>query len=514
MTCRKYFQYSKITTVCLVYMLLTFLPVICFMISGRLEGEVSLNARRAGLMVNSFVIAFFTVAICLMISVFASLWIYTEFSRRSLLRWFFLTLAPVPPYIYALSYMNFLRFMGRYFPEVLRYRMAGIFPCVVVETFVYLPFACAAALIALDQVNEKEWSAALLFDNADKVFFKVIFPKQLPWLLAIGAIIFVLSITDYSIPSLFQVNVYSMEIFSDYSAAGQSVHSLYLSFPLMLTSAVVIIFSLLPLKNISYTMKAETGIKPAYSKWLKAAGVTAVLLTLLQIILPIISFIPSMQNLGDDLISASSELWNSCISGLIAVLILTVPSAAMALLLSKDDMSFKTIVWVIAVLPLCIPGVLTGIGVLKLFSSTSLYVLRNGALFPGLGLAIRYMPFAVLIQYGCYLRIDRDRIRAAKLLQNHRGSAFLRVQLPLMVPGLIIAGITVFLLALGDVGTSLVLMMPGREPMSVKIYNYLHYGSSEKVTAFCMMQMVVSLVMMGTVCSLSKWFQRRNISNG
>ncbi len=86
----------------------------------------------------------------------------------------------------------------------------------------------------------------------------------------------------------------------------------------------------------------------------------------------------------------------------------------------------------------------------------------------------------------------------------------MRVQLPLMLPGLIISGIAVFLLALGDVGTSLVLMMPGREPMSVKIYNYLHYGSSEKVTALCLMQMLVSLVMMGAVCNISRWFQRKN----
>ena len=510
MTCRKYSQYSKTLTVCLVYMLLTFLPVILLFSSGRGEGAVSLNARRAGLMINSFVIAFFTVAICLLIAVFASLWIYTELNRRSLLRWYFLILAPVPPYIYALSYMNLLRFLGRFFPAVLRYRMAGVFPCVVVETFVYLPFACAAALIALDQVNEKEWSAALVLENADKVFIKVIFPKQLPWLLAIGAIIFVLSITDYSIPSLFQVNVYSMEIFSDYSAAGQSVHSLYLSFPLMLTSSIVIILSLLPLRNISFSMKAETGIKPVYSNGLKAAGITAVFCTLLQIILPLISFIPSVQDLGGDLVSASLELWNSCISGMFAVLILTVPSAAMALLLSSNDLRLKAAAWMIAVLPLCIPGVLTGIGVLKLFSSTPLYVLRSGALFPATGLAIRYLPFAVLIQYGCYLRIDRDRISAAELLQDQRGEAFMRVQLPLMLPGLIISGIAVFLLALGDVGTSLVLMMPGREPMSVKIYNYLHYGSSEKVTAFCLMQMLVSLVMMGAVCNISRWFQRKN----
>ncbi|MBQ7534337.1 MAG: iron ABC transporter permease [Stomatobaculum sp.] len=499
MTCRKFSRYSKGIVISLLYLLLTLLPVICLMISGGGAEKGILNTRRAGLMVNSFFTAFFTVAVCLCFAVFASLRINAGFRQRPLLRWYFLLLAPVPPYIYALSYMNLLRFLGRIFPEVLRYRMTGLFPCVVVETFVYLPFACAAALIALEQIDAKEWAAALVFDSADNVFFKVILPKQIPWLLAIGAVIFVLSITDYSIPSLFQVNVYSMEIFSDYSAAGQSVHSLFLSLPLIIVAAAVIILSFLPLKNISNTMKTEAGIRPVYSPALNAAGDAAVLMTLLQIILPLISFVPYILGSGAEFVSAAAELWNSCLSGVLAVLLLMVPSAAMALLLTGDNGPWRPVIWMIAVLPLCIPGVLTGIGVLKLFSSTPLYVLRTGVFLPAAGLAIRYLPFAMLIQYGCYLRIDRKRIGAAALLQQTPGSAFIKVQLPLMAPGLVISGIIVFLLTLGDVGTSQILMTPGREPMSVKIYNYLHYGSSELVTVFCLMQMVLCVVLMGAV---------------
>ena len=502
MTCRKFSQYSKGIVICLIYLALTLLPVISLVLTGRGVETGLMNARRAGLMVNSLVIAFFTVVICLVIAVFASLRIHTGFRKRPLLRWYFLLLAPVPPYIYALSYMNLLRSLGRFFPEVLRYRMTGIFPCVTVETFAFLPFALAAALVALDQVNEKEWAAALVFESADNVFFKVILPKQIPWLLAIGAVIFTLSITDYSIPSLFQVNVYSMEIFSDYSAAGQSVHSMYLSLPLILIAAAVIILSFLPLKNVSDTMKSEAGVRPVCSPVLNAAGSAAVVLTLLQIFLPLISFVPYLLTPGAGSVSALSELWNSSLSGVLAVLILIVPAAAMALLLVSDHPFCRPAVWMAAVLPLCIPGVLTGIGVLKLFSSTPLYIFRNGVLFSAAGLAVRYLPFAMLIQYGCYLRIDRKRIRAAVLLQRRAGSAFARVQLPLMAPGLIISGIVVFLLTLGDVGTSLVLMTPGREPMSVKIYNYLHYGSSETVTYFCLMQTAVCLVLMGAVCFL------------
>ena len=294
-----------------------------------------------------------------------------------------------------------------------------------------------------------------------------------------------------------------MEIFSAYSASGQSVHSLNLSLPLILMAVVVIVLSLLPLKNTSQTMKADSGIRPAYSPALKAAGGVAVALTFLQIILPLLAFVPLRLKPGADAVSSVSELWKSSLTGVLAVLLLIVPSAAMALLLTADNLPGRPLVWMIAVLPLCSPGVLTGIGVLRLFSTTPFYVLRTGVFLPAAGLAIRYLPFATLIQYGCYLRIDRNRIRAAGLLQSSSGCAFFRVQLPLMTPGLIISGIVVFLLTLGDVGTSLVLATAGREPMSVKIYNYLHYGSSEKVTFFCLIQMLVCIALMGLVYLLT-----------
>lgn len=43
-----------------------------------------------------------------------------------------------------------------------------------------------------------------------------------------------------------------------------------------------------------------------------------------------------------------------------------------------------------------------------------------------------------------------------------------------------------FLLSFGEEGIMLVLMPPGAETVSVKIYNYLHYGASEYVSGFCL----------------------------
>lgn len=495
MTCRRYSQYSKLLSV-FIYLVPALIPLIYLAVTGGQDNTQVLNQRRFGLLMNSVKIAAPVVFICLIISVMVAMRVHTEFRRRPVMRWFFLLLAPVPSYIYALSYMNLIRFVGTIFPSVLRLQMAGIVPCVLVESMAFLPLACAAALTGLEQVNAQEWRAALLFDNADRVFFKVILPVQLPWLLAMGAVIFVLSITDYSIPSLFQVNVYAMEVFSDYSAAGQSLHSLRLSAPLIIISTAIILIFLFTLNKSFRPMKTDRNINPAYSKGLLAAGNTAVMLAVLQIVLPVVSLLPYIGAGIGQYASAGRELMNSCLTGMLAVLFLMIPAALMALTLTKCCGVRGFMLWTAALIPLSVPGVLTGIGVLKLFSDTPLYVFRNGIIMPAVGMAIRYLPFAMLVQYGCYLRIDRDKLRAARLLAPNGSKALLKVQLPLMAPGFIISGIVVFLLTLGDVGTALILMGAGKEPLSVKIYNYLHYGSSETVAVFCLIQMTVCILLM------------------
>ncbi len=459
-----------------------------------------MNERRWGLLLQSAEIAAGSFLLCCLIAVFAALGLFLHFPKKKMLRWFFMILAPLPSYIYALTYMNLIRFFGRWIPSFLSVPMAGLLPCILVETMAYLPFAVAIALISLEQADGREWKAALLMKDADLVYFQIILPRQLPYLLAMGAVIFILSVTDYSIPSLFQVNVYAMEIFSDYSAMGNSACSLQLAIPMMAISVAVLLLGVFPLRNVKRPMAAGEEVHPNHSPLMKGLCYLGVGILFLQILLPILSLLPFIKEMAAEFVPAWEEMFHSMVTGILAVILLTPIGAGMALILSerpeKGKNNYAVILWILTLLPLSIPGVLSGIGVLKFFSDTPLAFLRNHLAMPAIGMAIRYLPFSALIQFGCYMRMDRDKILAARLLESRKGQAFFRVKLPMMYPGLCISAIVVFLLTLGDVGCALMLMPPGKEPLSVKIYNYLHYGASETVAGFCLLQVICCLLCM------------------
>ncbi len=467
-----------------------------------------MNERRWGLLLQSAEIAAGSFLLCCLIAVFAALGLFLLFPKKKMLRWFFMILAPLPSYIYALTYMNLIRFFGRWIPSLLRVPVAGLLPCILVETMAYLPFAVAIALLSLEQADSREWKAALLMKDADSVYFQIILPRQLPYLMAMGAVIFILSVTDYSIPSLFQVNVYAMEIFSDYSAMGNSAASLWLSLPLIALSVLVILFGVLPLRNVRRPMAAGEEVRPIHSAYVKGLCYLAVAVLVLQILLPVLSLVPFIREMAAEFVPAFEELFHSMVTGILAVILLTPVAAGMALILSErektGEKSTSVFLWILTVLPLSIPGVLSGIGVLQFFSDTPLAFLRNDLGMPAIGMAIRYLPFSALIQFGCYMRMDKDKIAAARLLESRRGQAFFRVKLHMMGPGLCISGIVVFLLTLGDVGCALMLMPPGKEPLSVKIYNYLHYGSSETVAGFCLLQVICCILCMSLLYFYAK----------
>ena len=93
-----------------------------------------------------------------------------------------------------------------------------------------LPVGIGLALISLETVARPLVDAARTSRDDQAVFWRVVLPLAAPLLAAGGGLIFLLNLLDYSVPSLFGVNVYALEIFAEFSSSNQPVRALLLSF--------------------------------------------------------------------------------------------------------------------------------------------------------------------------------------------------------------------------------------------------------------------------------------------
>jgi iron(III) transport system permease protein len=84
-----------------------------------------------------------------------------------------------------------------------------------------------------------------------------------------------------------------------------------------------------------------------------------------------------------------------------------------------------------------------------------------------------------------------------------------QIILPLLMPSIIAAAFIVFILSFGELGTTLLIIPPGKETIPIKIYNLMHYGAEQMVAALCLILLLIILASYGVFLIILKRLLRR-----
>ncbi len=109
--------------------------------------------------------------------------------------------------------------------------LAGIVGTVLAQAGAFLPVATGVVALWVGAVAADAVDAARMLGSDRRAIVRVIMPAAAPGVVAAGVIVSLLSLGDYSVPSAFGVDTYSMELFAEYAASGPA-RALALSWPL------------------------------------------------------------------------------------------------------------------------------------------------------------------------------------------------------------------------------------------------------------------------------------------
>ena len=231
--------------------------------------------------------------------------------------------------------------------------------------------------------------------------------------------------------------------------------------------------------------RSESFVKCKYPVWLQGIMNVSFGLLVCQVLLPVITFTitsEGMQNIWKSFDMIYEQAGVTLIIASLAALIAVLCVIPAAVFLANCE---NGLIWMIMLGSMAIPGSLQAMGLLNVVNGSWAHWLSTSLLMPALGCAIHYMPIALIILVSTMKRIDRKSIELAVLYQQNRYEKTL-LELGMLLPGILSSFLLVFFLSFGEEGIMLVLMPPGAETVSVKIYNYLHYGASEYVSGFCL----------------------------
>lgn len=469
----------------LLYFTLLALPL-CGFFGEEIDWEQAFGTgRHLKLAGNTFLLAATASLGCMAAGLAAATWIHNGPLRGKRQRWFFLLLAPVPYYVYALTWMYLIRLLGKIDRGLMRHLSSGLLPCIFVNILSFLPLAAGVILAAMEYHDRKAEEMGSIYAGGNRVFFRIVFPAILPVVLAAGAMVFVLSAADFSVPSLFQYRTYTLEIFSEYSRTGNLGQTGLLALPIIVPVLGLLRLADRALGTVPIRKSPPEGGGLKLSGALHMAGRFAAALCVLQIVGPAALFVLQ--------ITDPAKLWESlrlCWEELLISLGVAAISAGTAVLLAGPAavwLQGRRWYWRLSALfPIAIPSSLIGMGLLRAVNASFLHGLSRTLLFPALGCAVKYMPFALLLFSARHRRIHREELEAGRIYMPSGGQYFFRILLPVYRPAIVSGAAVVFLLTLGEEGIPLILMPPGYETLAVKIYNYLHYGASELVSGFCL----------------------------
>lgn len=472
------------------------------------------TGRRLILLANSLGLSLAVAASTVVMGAIAALqlWRY-ESGIWSRIRWLVPALTLVPPYIHAMAWsyavqkLNILP-VGPGLPQVY---FQGWMAAWWVEFMAFLPLAVFLALIGFKSIEPQLIDAGRLTRPDMRSLTRIILPLAMPMLLAGAGIIFLISIMDYSVPYLYQLSTYPLEIFAEFSASSQPARAFLYSLPLLSVAIGVVAFSQHGLKNVAQGNaweKPSYAVAPAWPPWFRVLLWAAMAVLIIQALVPLFSLTAltgSWNNLAASASSANSEIAYTLLIGVMAAF-LSLPLAAGPSAELFGQGKGRWIWWILVLMPLAIPPPLEGVGLIYIWNRPAFLDIYGSTAMPLLAALVRFTSFAVLV-LGIQLRyIDRALVDAARVIQKGYLSTWVKVLFPMLLPGLLAAAGIVFALTTGELGTTLLVAPPGQATLTMRIYNFLHYGATGTVAGLCLLVFVMVLIS-GLIATgaLSRW---------
>lgn len=461
------------------------------------------SLRSTLLLLKSVMIAG-SVSICAMVFAIALVRITREANFRFIrwLLWLSLALLLVPPYIHATAWITFVDKIVAGFGGVgLQFRgLSNVAGVIWIQIMAFFPLSLAFAIAAFRMTDQHQIDTARVFSPDWAVFRSIELPQILPAASIGAALVFILSITDFSVASLMLVEVYALEAFVEYSVASNSLSSFIIALPLLVIGVVIILIIIAPIKKLSistiFSQPRPARLQRPRLSTLYILGLLACVFCALQFMVPIIMLTLDAFPAADILLIVGNNtevIFNSVASATIAAAV----SVLLALGLLPMLKTWRTLTLIL--IPLAVPASLIGIGMIRLWTLPGLDLVYNTAVMPVLAPIARLSSVAILALYIQSRRYDTMLTDVARQFRGNGPAVWFCVLLPLWLPGFAIGFFAVFGLALSELTTNLLVSAPGQQMLTVKTFSLLHYGASQQVAILCLLVLAMSMLSMGVV---------------
>ena len=414
----------------------------------------------------------------------------------------------LPPYAAAIAWLIFL---GRTGPlhEWLAHRgyvgLAFFSPTGVVATcwvngLLYWPVAAGFAALVLRAVPAELEEAARLEASPWRALRVAAWPALGAALAAAGLLVFLLALADFGVPSTFNLAVYPVELFAQFSGDYDTGAAVRLALPLLLVALPMALAQHRGFRELAPPAEAGPPPRLPLGRWRGAAVAYCFLLIVLSAGVPLGVLAAEAGPVGNYLqVTRESGVaaWVSFWTGTAAAAVAVGVALPLALLAERRFGRLSApaagSLAALATVGYALPGVLIAVALIGLLNRPGPPgAVYDSALVLPVAYVARFFPFAFQAVAPACRRLNPALLEAAALDGASPFARLRRVVLPASRGALAIGGALVFLLSARELDATLLVRPPGSDNLALRIYDLFHYGPSGQVGALCVIAVLLS----------------------
>jgi len=425
-----------------------------------------------------------------------------EIPAKNLFRLLLVVPLVIPPYILALAWTYLgganglvTRFFGDDLLATWTYSLSG---AILVLAVAFYPLAMLATEAAARRVDGHLEEAALLVAAPRLVFWRITLPLVAPGVAAAALLIFVLALSEFGVPGLLRVPVFTTEIFTAFAA-------LY-DFGAATSLAVLLLFAALFAGSVARLLVGEkflasprssrVGLPLVLGKWQWAAFVGLAVVCFFFAVLPILVLALETGESGK-IFTALRESRTAIFGSLLYAIGGATLSVLLGLPLGYGRARARLggLIDLVLIVAFAVPGAIIGIGLIGIWNRPgAASAVYQSPVIIIIGYLARFVPVATLLLAASIRQVSTSQEEAAEVAGAGWLSVFTRIVLPQIRTGLVAAWVIVFIFAFGEMTTTILIAPPGESTLPIRIYTIIANAPSSTVATLSLMQAAIVLL--------------------
>lgn len=402
------------------------------------------------------------------------------------------------------------------------YSLSGI---IAVETMYLFPFVFIQVAGALERMDPTlEESARISGAGLITITRRITLPLMMPSIAAGALLVALYSLAHFGVPAILgtERGIYNIptKIYEQIYQSGGSFVAIrtgtILSSILIIAAGLILYLQSLVLKAGRFQVIAGKSMRPML---LKLRGlkipllIFSILYILITVVLPTMTIFLvgslktygirfTMENMSFDNLKyilfqwkmTKDAIWNSFYLSLGAAFVTMIVGTLISYTIVKMKVRGKFILEFLGVLPFSVPGTVIALGVILVWSGKFGINLYNTAWIIFVAYIARYMAFSLKSNSAALEQVDDSLEEAARACGATHWQTLKDIVIPLIKPGMVAAFFLIFLPALRELTTSVLLYGPTTRTIGVAIYALNEDGETVYAATLASVALVIIIV--------------------